>query len=156
MGDGTWLAENAVVTGDVILGTQCSIWYHAVIRGDVNGIRIGHQVNVQDGAIIHGRTRGPDTVIGDRVSIGHRAIVHGCVVEDDVLIGMGAIVLDMAIIRSGAIIAAGAVVTGGRDFEGGYIYAGTPARPIKPITTDMTDTYINDIAQGYVQLKDLQ
>jgi carbonic anhydrase/acetyltransferase-like protein (isoleucine patch superfamily) len=156
MGTGTWLAENAVVTGDVVIGDNCSVWYHAVIRGDVNHIEIGDNTNVQDGAVVHGSTGGPPTVVGSDVSIGHRAIVHGCIIEDAVLIGMGAIVLDLAVVKTGAIVAAGAVVTGGKVLEGGYIYAGTPARPIKPITEAMRQSYIAEIAAGYTQLKNLQ
>lgn len=156
IGRTSWLAENAVVTGNVVIGDHCSVWYHAIIRGDVNPIVIGDSTNVQDGAVIHGSTGGPPTVIGSEVSIGHRAIVHGCTIEDTVLIGMGAIVLDLAIVKSGAIVAAGAVVTGGKVLEGGYVYAGTPARPIKAVTASMRQSYIRDIAAGYTQLKDLQ
>lgn len=156
IGHTSWLAENAVVTGNVVIGDHCSVWYHAIIRGDVNPIVIGDSTNVQDGAVIHGSTGGPPTAIGSEVSIGHRAIVHGCTIEDTVLIGMGAIVLDLAIVKSGAIVAAGAVVTGGKVLEGGYVYAGTPARPIKAVTESMRQSYIRDIAAGYTQLKDLQ
>lgn len=151
-----WIAENATVTGDVTMGSDCSVWYTAVIRGDVNAIQIGSGVNIQDGAIVHGSTGGPPTVIGDRVSVGHRAIIHGCVIEPDALIGMGAIVLDRVVVQSGSIVAAGAVVTAGTIVESGTIYAGIPARKIKKIDLPTRKRYIEEISKGYISLKDLQ
>lgn len=152
----SWVAENATITGDVSIGKSSSIWYQAVIRGDVNHIEIGDRVNIQDGAIVHGSTNGPDTVIGNDVSIGHRAIIHGCVIQERALIGMGAIVLDNVIVESESLVAAGAVVVGGTRVESGYIYAGTPAKKIKKMSSAQIDQFINKTAEGYVQLKDFQ
>lgn len=151
-----WLAENATITGNVIIGHGSSIWYNVVIRGDVNPIVVGDRVNVQDGSIVHGSTGGPPTVIGDDVSIGHRAIIHGCVIHAQALIGMGAIILDGAVIESHAMVAAGAVVTSGTVVESGYIYAGTPARKLKPLTQEQIQSYIHDIGAGYVAISKLQ
>lgn len=133
MGENTWLAPNATVVGDVHFGKDCSVWFQAVVRGDVNEIRIGDAVNIQDGAVIHCTYKTAATHIGNRVSIGHKAIVHGCTIEDDVLIGMGAIVMDHAVVRSGAIVAAGAVVLERTEVESGWIYAGVPAKKVKAI-----------------------
>lgn len=144
-----FIAENATITGDVIIGQSSSVWFQAVIRGDVNKIIIGKEVNIQDGAVIHGSYGGGDTVIGDRVSIGHKAIVHGCTVQDDVLIGMGAIVLDEAILQSNCVVAAGAVVTKGTICESGWIYAGTPAKKIKELSKEQADQVIGMTAKGY-------
>ena len=133
MGDNCFLAETAVVIGDVVMGDNCSIWYGTVLRGDVNSIRIGNKVNIQDGAVIHTLYQRSQTIIGDNVSIGHNAVVHGATIEDNCLIGMGAIVLDNAVVESGAIVAAGALVTSGMRVEGGHIYAGVPAKKIKAV-----------------------
>lgn len=152
----SWVAENATITGDVSIGKSSSIWYQAVIRGDVNHIEIGDRVNIQDGAIVHGSTNGPDTEIGNDVSIGHRAIIHGCIIQARALIGMGAIVLDNVIVESESLVAAGAVVVGGTRVESGYIYAGTPAKKIKKMSPAQIDQFINKTAEGYVQLKDFQ
>jgi len=135
-GEGCWLAPNATVVGDVQLGRACTVWFTAVLRGDVNRIRIGDETNVQDGAVLHGTYQRADLHVGSRVSIGHRAIVHGCRVDDDVLIGMGAIVMDHAHVGHGCIIAAGAVVLEGQQCEPGWLYAGVPARKIKPVTDE--------------------
>lgn len=129
-----FVADNATVVGDVVLGPGCTVWFTAVIRGDVNRIRIGAGTNVQDGAVLHCTYQGAALQIGSRVSIGHRALVHGCTVADDVLIGMGAIVLDHAVVGAGCIIAAGAVVLEHTVCEPGYLYAGVPARRVKPVT----------------------
>lgn len=134
--DDCFIAENATITGDVHLGKRCSVWFNAVIRGDVNSVRIGEQVNIQDGAIIHCTYQKAKTVIGNFCSIGHKAIVHGCRLHDRVLIGMGAIVMDHAIIESYSIVAAGSVVLENTVIESGFIYAGTPAKKIKPISTE--------------------
>lgn len=144
-----FIAENATVTGDVIIGKDSSLWFQAVIRGDVNKIIIGDEVNIQDGAIIHGSYGQGDTVIGDRVSVGHKAIVHGCTVKNDVLIGMGSIILDDAVLHSGCIIAAGAVVTKGTICESGWIYAGTPAKKIKQLSSEQIEQNIDMTAKGY-------
>ncbi|MBO3272616.1 gamma carbonic anhydrase family protein [Hymenobacter defluvii] len=145
-----YVADNATIVGDVVLGARCTVWFNAIIRGDVNSIRIGEQTNIQDGVVIHCTYQRAATVIGSRVSIGHRAIVHGCTVEDDVLIGMGAIVMDHAVVGSGCIIAAGAVVLENTQCEPGYLYAGVPARKIKPVTDEQRTT-IQRTADNYVQ-----
>ncbi|MEP6260090.1 MAG: gamma carbonic anhydrase family protein [Gillisia sp.] len=129
-----FIAENATITGDVEMGQDCSVWFNAVIRGDVNSIRIGNKTNIQDGAVIHCTYEKAATVIGNNVSIGHRAIVHGCTVEDNALIGMGAIVMDHAVVGKDCIIAAGAVVLENTICEPGYIYAGIPAKKVKQLT----------------------
>ena len=147
----TWVAENATITGDTEFGEECSVWFQVVIRGDVNKIRFGNKVNIQDGAIVHGTNGRGDTLIGNNVSIGHRAIVHGCHIHDNVLIGMGAIVLDEAIIESNVIVAAGAVVTSGTTLKSGYLYAGIPAKQIKPLEEGKTDFYIKGTAAAYVE-----
>jgi carbonic anhydrase/acetyltransferase-like protein (isoleucine patch superfamily) len=133
-GPDCYLADNATVVGDVTLGRNCTVWFNAVVRGDVNSIRVGDQTNIQDGAVIHCTYQKAATIIGSRVSIGHKAIVHGCTVEDDVLIGMGAIVMDQAVVGAGCIIAAGAVVLENTQCEPGYLYAGIPARKIKSVS----------------------
>jgi len=132
----TYLAPNASVIGDVVIGENCSIWFNTVVRGDVNSIRIGDRVNIQDGAIVHCTYQKTRTVIGNRCSIGHNAIVHGCRLHDNVLIGMGAIIMDNVVIESFCIIGAGAVVLENTVVESGCIYAGNPARKIKTITED--------------------
>jgi gamma-carbonic anhydrase len=136
-GGNCFLADNAVVVGDVKMGDNCSVWFNAVVRGDVNSVRIGDNTNIQDGAIIHCTYLKASTSIGSNVSIGHNAIVHGCIVEDNVLIGMGAIVMDNAVIRKGAVIAAGAVVLQGTDVEANSIYAGVPAKKVKEAGEEM-------------------
>lgn len=150
LGTDCWLAENATITGDVIMGDACSVWFQAVIRGDVNEIRIGNKVNIQDGAIVHCTYKKAATYIGDNVSIGHRAIVHGCTIQDNVLIGMGAIVMDNAVVESNSIIAAGAVVLEGTRVESGSIYAGIPARKVKQVSEEQFKTMIAGIADKYV------
>jgi carbonic anhydrase/acetyltransferase-like protein (isoleucine patch superfamily) len=141
LNEGCWLAPNATVVGDVVLGKNCSVWFNAVIRGDVNSIRIGDECNIQDGAIIHCTYQKTQTVLGNRVSVAHNAIVHGCTIEDDVLIGMGAIVMDGAIVQSRCIVAAGAVVTQNMVLESGFIYAGSPAKKLKPITEEQGEVF---------------
>ncbi|QDA60923.1 gamma carbonic anhydrase family protein [Hymenobacter jejuensis] len=136
IGPDCFLADNATIVGDVVLGAHCTVWFTAVVRGDVNAIRVGDHTNIQDGAVIHCTYLKAATTIGARVSIGHRAIVHGCTVEDDVLIGMGAIVMDGAVIGQGCIVAAGAVVLENTQCEPGYLYAGVPARKIKPVSAE--------------------
>jgi len=147
----SWIAENATVTGDVICGEECSIWFQVVIRGDVNKIRIGNRVNIQDASIVHGTAGRGDTIIGNNVSIGHRAIVHGCEIHDNVLIGMGAIVLDDVIVESNVIVGAGAVVTSGSVLKSGFLYAGIPAKQIKPLEEGKVDFYIKGTAAAYVE-----
>lgn len=149
-GEGCFIAPNATIVGDVIMGDQCSIWFNTVVRGDVNSIRMGNKVNIQDGAVIHCTFKKTKTIIGNNVSIGHNAIVHGCKVHDNVLIGMGSIIMDNAEIHSNTIIAAGAVVLEGTICEGGAIYAGVPARKVKDIPQEKVEGEINRIANNYV------
>jgi carbonic anhydrase/acetyltransferase-like protein (isoleucine patch superfamily) len=145
-----FLAPNATVVGDVIMGEECSVWFNAVIRGDVNSIRMGNKVNVQDGACIHCTYEKTKTIIGNNVSIGHNALVHGCTVEDNVLIGMGAIVMDNVHIGTNTIIAAGAVVLENTQCESGSIYAGVPAKKVKAISQELVHGEIDRIANNYV------
>jgi carbonic anhydrase/acetyltransferase-like protein (isoleucine patch superfamily) len=149
-GNECFIAPNATIVGDVVMGDQCSVWFNAVIRGDVNAIRIGDKVNIQDGAIIHCTYEKTRAVVGNNVSIGHLAIVHGCTIEDNVLIGMGSIVMDNAVIGSNSIIAAGAVVLEGTIVEAGSIYAGVPAKKVKSISKELIEGEINRIANNYV------
>jgi carbonic anhydrase/acetyltransferase-like protein (isoleucine patch superfamily) len=145
-----FVAENATIVGDVTLGKQCSIWFNAVIRGDVHYIKIGNKVNIQDGAIIHCTYQKHPTEIGNNVSIGHNAIVHGCKIHDNVLIGMGAIVMDNCVVESHSIIAAGAVVTQNTVIESGSIYAGVPAKKVKDINQSDFAGEIERISNNYV------
>ncbi|MEP6681907.1 MAG: gamma carbonic anhydrase family protein [Parafilimonas sp.] len=150
-GSNCFIAPNATVIGDVIMGDDCSVWFNTVIRGDVNNIHIGDRVNIQDGAIIHCTYQKNATEIGSDVSIGHNAIVHGCIVRDHVLIGMGAIVMDKCEIKSNSIIAAGAVVLEGTVVESGSIYAGVPAKKVKDISKDNLHSEIERIANNYIK-----
>ena len=146
-----YVAENATIVGEVSMGTECSVWFNAVIRGDVHFIKMGNKVNVQDGAVIHATYKKSPTTIGNNVSIGHNAIVHGCTIEDNVLIGMGSIVMDDCVIMSNSIIAAGAVVTKNTIVESGSIYAGVPAKKVKDISKELISGEINRIADNYVK-----
>lgn len=148
-GKDCYLAENATVVGEVKMGDHCSVWFNAVVRGDVNSITIGHNTNIQDGAVIHCTYQKARTTIGNNVSIAHNAIVHGCTLEDNVLIGMGAIVMDDAVVQTGAIVAAGAVVLAGTVVEAGHIYAGAPAKKIKPVGEEMKEIFART-ANNYV------
>jgi carbonic anhydrase/acetyltransferase-like protein (isoleucine patch superfamily) len=150
LGDNCYLADNATIIGDVIMGDDCSVWFQAVLRGDVNYIRIGHKVNIQDGAIIHGTYLRAATTIGDNVSIGHRAIVHGCTLSDNVLVGMGAIIMDHAVVEENVLIAAGAVVLENSRLESGHIYAGVPAKKVKAISEEQFKDTIGRIANAYL------
>ncbi len=149
-GNNCYLAENATVVGDVVMGDECSVWFNAVVRGDVHYIRMGNRVNVQDGAVIHCTYKKAATTIGNNVSIGHNALVHGCTVKDNVLIGMGAIVMDNAVVEENTIIAAGAVVLENTHVESGCIYAGVPAKKVKTLNAEQTATLIKGIAENYV------
>jgi carbonic anhydrase/acetyltransferase-like protein (isoleucine patch superfamily) len=149
-GSDCFIAENATLIGDLVMGNQCSVWYQAVIRGDVNSIRIGNRVNIQDGAVIHATYEKTKTIIGNDVSIGHNAIVHGCILKDNVLVGMGSIVMDNCIVESNSIIAAGSVVTQNTHVPAGTIYAGIPARKIKDIDPDLQKGEIERIAKNYL------
>ncbi|HLU89214.1 MAG TPA: gamma carbonic anhydrase family protein [Cyclobacteriaceae bacterium] len=138
-GQGCWLAENATLTGDVIMGNNCTVWFNAVVRGDVREIRIGDNTNIQDGAVIHCTYQKSGTYIGSNVSIAHNAVVHGCTIEDNVLVGMGAIVMDNAVVKKGSVIAAGAVVLAGTVVDENSIYGGIPARKVKDTGTEMEE-----------------
>ena len=146
-----FIAENATIVGDVTMGNNCSIWFNAVIRGDVHYIKMGNKVNVQDGAVIHCTYQKHPTDIGHNVSIGHNAIVHGCTIHDNVLIGMGSIVMDNCVVHSNSIIAAGAVVTQNTIVESGSVYAGVPAKKVKDISQELISDEIDRIANNYVK-----
>jgi len=148
-GKNCFLAENATVTGDVVIGDDCSIWFNAVIRGDVHFIRIGNKVNIQDGAIIHCTYMKAPVTIGNNVSIAHNAIIHGCIIHDKVLIGMGAVLMDDVVVESNSIIAAGAVVSKGTVIESGSVYGGIPAKKIRMVDIDLLEGEINRIADNY-------
>lgn len=149
-GEDIFLAENATIVGDVIMGDRCSVWFNAVIRGDVNSIRMGNQVNIQDGAVIHCTYEKTKTVLGNNVSVGHNALVHGCTVEDNVLIGMGAIVMDNCYIESNCIIAAGAVLLENTHVEAWSVYAGIPAKKVKTLSPELFQGEVQRIANNYV------
>lgn len=148
-GEACFVAPNATIVGDVVMGDECSVWFNTVIRGDVNSIRMGNKVNVQDGAVIHCTYQRSKTIIGNNVSIGHNALVHGCTLHDNVLVGMGSIVMDGAVVHSNTIIAAGAVVLEGTVCEGGSIYAGVPAKKVKEIAPEKVEGEIVRIANNY-------
>ena len=150
MGENCFIAPNATIVGEVTMGNECSVWFNAVIRGDVNKIILGNKVNVQDGAVIHCTYQKCGTIVGNNVSIGHNAIVHGCVINENVLVGMGAIIMDNAQIGSNSIIAAGAVVLENTIVEPGSIYAGVPAKKVKNISEALISGEINRIADNYV------
>nr|WP_299175122.1 gamma carbonic anhydrase family protein [uncultured Allomuricauda sp.] len=151
IGEDCFIAENATIVGEVTMGDHCSIWFNAVLRGDVHYIKMGNKVNVQDGAVIHCTYKKSPTTIGNNVSIGHNAIVHGCTVKDNVLVGMGAILMDDCVVESNSIIAAGAVVTQGTHVEAGSIYAGMPAKKIKEVSPELSASEIDRIANAYVK-----
>ena len=150
-GTDCFIAPNATIAGDVVMGNECSIWFNAVLRGDVNSIKMGNKVNVQDGAVVHCTYQKNATHIGNNVSIGHNALVHGCTIHDNVLIGRGAIVMVRCIVHSNSIVAAGAVLTEGTVVEEGTIYAGVPAKKIKDISTDLIHGEIDRIANNYIK-----
>ena len=151
LGENCYVAENAVIVGDVTMGNDCSIWFNAVLRGDVHFIKMGNKVNIQDGAVVHCTYKKSPTTIGHNVSVGHNAIVHGCTIHDNVLIGMGSVVMDNCIIESNSIIAAGAVVTQGTTVESGTIYAGVPAKKVKDISQELISDQIDRIANNYIE-----
>ena len=150
-GNDCFIAPNATVVGDVVMGNNCSVWFNAVVRGDVNYIKIGDKVNIQDGVIVHCTYQKNPTIIGNNVSIGHGAIVHGCTIHDDVLIGMGSIVMDRCVIQKNSIVAAGSVVIEGTIVEEGTLYAGIPAKKIKEITKELLHGEVERIANNYVK-----
>ena len=149
-GPENWQAANATIVGDVTFGSHCTVWYNAVVRGDVNRIRIGNYSNIQDGAVIHCTYQKTETTIGNYVSIAHNAIVHGCTIEDYVLVGMGAIIMDGALIETGSIIAAGAVVTQNTRVPAGSIYAGNPAKLLKPVSAEAAEVFMRT-AMNYLE-----
>lgn len=149
IGDDTFVAENATIVGDVQIGNHCSIWFNAVVRGDVNYIKVGDYTNIQDGVVIHGTYLKNGTDIGNYVNIGHNALVHGCTLRDHTLVGMGAIVMDRAIVEEYVIIAAGAVVLENTKCESGFLYAGIPAKKIKPLTLEQR-TLLDNLPHNYV------
>ena len=148
-GKNCFIAENATLTGDVIMGNDCSVWFNAVVRGDVHSIRIGNNVNIQDGAIIHCTYQKAPVSIGNNVSIAHAAIVHGCTIHDNVLVGMGAILMDGVVVESNSVIAAGAVVSKDTIVKSGSVYAGVPAKLIKTVDTSLLEGEINRISTNY-------
>ena len=150
-GDKCYIAENATIVGEVSFGKECSVWFNAVIRGDVHFIQIGNKVNIQDGAVIHATFQKSPTIIGNNVSIGHNAIVHGCTIHDNVLVGMGSIIMDDCIIESNSIIAAGAVVTKNTRVESGSVFAGVPAKKVKEVSQELISGEIDRIANNYVK-----
>ncbi len=150
LGENCFIAPNATIVGDVVMGNDCSIWFNAVVRGDVHYIKMGNKVNIQDGAVIHCTYQKNPTEIGNNVSIGHNALVHGCTIHDNVLIGMGAIVMDRCVVHSNSIIAAGAVVLEGTVVEAGCIYAGVPAKKVKDISQELIHGEIDRISNNYV------
>lgn len=150
-GNNLYLAPNATIVGDVVMGDDCSIWFNAVIRGDVNSIRIGNKVNIQDNAVLHCTYEKTKTVIGDNVSIGHHALVHGCTIEENVLVGMGAIIMDNCYIEKNSLIAAGAVVLENTRVEAGSVYAGVPARKIKQLDASTFEGQNMRIANNYLK-----
>ena len=154
LGDNCFIAPNATIIGDVVMGNECSVWFNAVIRGDVNSIRIGNKVNIQDGAVLHCTYQKTKLNLGNNVSVGHNAIVHGCDVKDNVLIGMGAIIMDNCVIGSNTIIAAGSVLKEGTLVPSGCIYAGVPAKKVKDISEELIQGEINRIANNYLMYSD--
>ncbi|QTE35624.1 gamma carbonic anhydrase family protein [Mucilaginibacter gossypii] len=148
-GKDCFIAENCTIVGDVVMGDNCSVWFNAVIRGDVHYIKIGNNTNIQDGAVIHATYLRAPTNIGSSVSIGHNALVHGCTLHDHTLVGMGAIVMDHAVVNEFVIIAAGAVVLENTICESGYLYAGIPAKKIKPLT-DEQRAMLKQLPQNYI------
>ena len=154
IGENVFLAENATIIGDVVIGNDCSIWFNAVLRGDVNSIRIGNKVNIQDGTVIHTLFEKSVTEIGDNVSVGHNVTIHGAKINDNVLIGIGSTILDHAVIGSNTIIAANALVLSGTIVEPNSVYAGVPAKKVKDIDPEQTSEMINKIADNYLMYAD--
>lgn len=148
-GENCFIADNATLTGDVIMGNDCSVWFNAVVRGDVHYIRIGNNVNIQDGVVIHCTYQKAPVTIGDNVSIAHNAIVHGCTIHDNVLVGMGAILMDGVIVEKNSVIAAGAVVSKETVVKSGSVYAGVPAKKIKEVDASLLEGEIQRISNNY-------
>lgn len=150
IGENAFLAENSTIIGDVIIGNDCSVWFNVVLRGDVNSIRIGNRVNIQDGTVLHTLYQKSTVEIGDDVSVGHNVVIHGAKIENGALIGMGAIVLDHAVVGEGAIVAAGSVVLSGTKIEAGSIYAGVPAKFVKKVEPEQSKEINQKIAKNYL------
>ena len=150
-GENCFFAENATIIGDVVCGNDCSFWFNSVVRGDVNSIRIGNKVNIQDGAVVHCTFEQSQTIIGDNVSVGHNAIIHGCELKSNVLVGMGAIVMDHTVVEEHVLIAAGTVVLENNHLESGWIYAGIPAKPVKRLSKEQFKQSIERIAGNYLK-----
>ncbi len=151
IGNDCYIAENATIVGDVKTGDECSFWFNSVVRGDVNAIRLGNRVNIQDGAVLHCTYEKTKCILGNNVSVGHNALVHGCEIKDNVVVGMGAIVMDGAVVESNVFIAAGAVVLEGAILESGFLYAGVPVKKIKPLEKRHVEGEIARIAANYVK-----
>ncbi|MDU1904518.1 MAG: gamma carbonic anhydrase family protein [Dysgonomonas sp.] len=150
IGENTYLADNATIIGDVVIGRDCSIWFNAVLRGDVNSIRIGNRVNIQDGSVLHTLYQKSVVEIGDDVSVGHNVVIHGAKIENGALIGMGSVVLDHAVVGEGSIVAAGSVVLSGTIIEPGSIYAGVPAKFVKKVDPEQAKEMNQKIAKNYL------
>ena len=151
IGENVFMAENATIIGDVTMGKDCSVWFNAVIRGDVNSITIGNKVNIQDNTMLHCTYQKYPLIIGNNVSIGHNAIVHGCTIQDNVLIGMGAIVMDDCLVESNSIVGAGSVVTQGTHIQSGEVWGGVPARKLKDISAELLEGEVQRIADNYIK-----
>ena len=149
-GENCYFAENATVVGDVTMGDDCSVWFNAVIRGDVNSIKMGDKVNIQDGAVIHCTYQKAATTLGNNVSVGHNAMVHGCTIHDNVLVGMGAIVMDGCVVEENCLIAAGAVVLENTHIKSGSVYAGVPAKKVKELTPELFEGEVKRVANNYL------
>ena len=150
LGENCYFAENATVVGDVTMGDDCSVWFNAVIRGDVNSIKMGNKVNIQDGAVIHCTYQKAATTLGNNVSVGHNAMLHGCTIHDNVLVGMGAIVMDGCVVEENCLIAAGAVVLENTHIKSGSVYAGVPAKKVKELTPELFEGEVKRIANNYL------
>ena len=149
-GENCYFAENATVVGDVTMGDDCSVWFNAVIRGDVNSIKMGNKVNIQDGAVIHCTYQKASTTLGNNVSVGHNAMLHGCTIHDNVLVGMGAVVMDGCVVEENCLIAAGAVVLENTHIKSGSVYAGVPAKKVKELTPELFEGEVKRIANNYL------
>jgi carbonic anhydrase/acetyltransferase-like protein (isoleucine patch superfamily) len=149
-GDNCYLAENATLVGQIEMGNDCSVWFNAVVRGDVNSIKMGNKVNIQDGAVIHGTYERAATVMGDNVSVGHNAIIHGATIKDNVLVGMGAIIMDNAVIEENCLIAAGSVVLANTHVPSGTLFGGVPAKKIKDLSPELFEGEVSRIANNYL------
>ncbi len=149
-----WLAPTATIIGNVVLEADCTVWFGAIIRGDVCSIHIGEKCNIQDGVIIHGTYNKSNTVLDQCVSVGHGAVLHGCHIKSNVLVGMKAVIMDHAVVESNVIVAAGAIVLEKAVLESGYIYAGVPAKKVKKLDTEVAQFHISRTADVYLKYAD--